>query len=59
MMFQKNHQIGDKAIYPALFGLLVGSGAADLSINGLAVANVPFADLIVAGLLLFLWWWDS
>jgi hypothetical protein len=59
MMFQKPREIGDKAIYPCLFGLLVGAAAADLSTGTGTALQVPFADLIVAALMLFLWWWSS
>lgn len=59
MMFQKNQEIGDKAIYPALFGLTVGSAAADLLTGSAASAFIPFADVFVCVLLLFLWWWNS
>jgi hypothetical protein len=51
--------IGDKAIFPALLGLSLGSAAADLATNGTAVLQVPFADVLVAMMLTFLWWWDS
>ena len=59
MMFQKPKEIGDKAIYPSLFGMLAGSLVADLTVNGLTELQVPFAFIVVEALLLFLWWWNS
>jgi hypothetical protein len=59
MMFQRNAEIGDKAVFPALFGLMIGAAAADLYSNPNTPLAIPFADTFVAGLLLFFWWWDS
>lgn len=59
MMFQRNEEIGDKAIYPSLFGLFAGSLFADLTTTTNSVLQVPFAIILTVGLLLFLWWWGS
>jgi hypothetical protein len=53
---------GDIVVYPVLLGLLMGAVGADLSVgnaSGGTTATVPFAMIVVAGILLFLWWWNS
>jgi hypothetical protein len=59
MMFNKPEEVGDRAIYPALFGFTIGGAAADLGTNSNTPLTVPFAFVFVSALLLFLWWWDS
>lgn len=58
-MFQRNEEIGDKAILPALFGLLVGAIAADLSVSPTIQFQVPFAFIVVIAMLIFLYWWNQ
>ena len=56
MMF---HRKGDIAVYAALGGMLAGSILSDLSSNGASTQATPFAIIVVAGILLFLWYWNS
>jgi hypothetical protein len=56
MMF---HRKGDVVIYFALTGLLGGSVFGDMSVTGATSGYITFAQIFVAALLLFLWWWDS
>ena len=54
------HRKGDTVVYFALTGLFLGTILSDLSVNGTASNNaVPFAVIVVSGLLIFLWWWNS
>jgi hypothetical protein len=52
-------QVGDRVIFPALIGLTLGSALADLTVSNTSVLQIPFADIVVAAALAFLWWWNS
>lgn len=56
LMFKRK---GDIMVYFALGGLFLGTLISDLSVSGSSTNAVPFAIIFVAGLLIFLWWWNS
>jgi hypothetical protein len=53
------HRKGDIVVYFALGGLLAGSLFADVGTGSSSTPGVPFADILVCGLLIFLYWWNS
>ena len=50
---------GDAIILFLLVGLTVGAAFATLPASGASTNGIPFALIIVAGILTFLWWWNS
>lgn len=56
---KRPQDVGDRAIFPALIGLTLGSALADLSVSNASVLQIPFADVLMAAVLAFLWWWQS
>ncbi len=59
LLFQKPEEIGDRGVYLGLFGLTVGAAFGDITAGSTAANWIPFADIFIGGLMLFLWWWNS
>jgi hypothetical protein len=50
---------GDTIVYLSLIGLLLGSIGADLTNGSTVSQTVPFALILIPGVLLFLWWYSE